>query len=46
MLLCSPMYKMFASESRETVFPYHYFWEIIVPRDGGSFLNFSAFILV
>ena len=31
------MYKKFASESEETVFPYHYFSEIIIPRDCESF---------
>ena len=40
------MFKMFASESREPVFPYHYFFpEIIIPRDCESFFNFSPFIL-
>ena len=34
------MFKMFAPESREPVFPYHYFIpEIIIPRDCESFLN-------
>ena len=37
------MFKMFASENRETVFPYHYFLEIIaeiiIPRDCESFLT-------
>ena len=39
------MFKMFASESRETVFPYHYFSEIIISRDCDSFFNFSPFVL-
>ena len=39
------MHKMFASESRETVFQYHYFLEIIIPRDCESFFNFIPFIL-
>ena len=30
------MLKMFASESRETVFPYHHFSEMIIPRGGGG----------
>ena len=33
------MYEMFASESRETVFPYHHFLEIIIPRDVCFFRN-------
>ena len=34
------MFKMFASESRELVFPCHYFFpEIIIPRDCESFLT-------
>ena len=33
------MFKMFASESRETAFAYHYFLEIIIPRDCESFLT-------
>ena len=33
------MFKMFASESREAVFPYHYFSEIIIRRDCESFLT-------
>ena len=41
------MFKMFASESRDTdtVFPYHYFSEIIIPRDCEGFFNFNPFIL-
>ena len=39
------MYEMFASESKDTVFPYRYFSEIIFPRDCESFCNFSPFIL-
>ena len=38
-------FKMFASESRDTVFPYHYFSEIMIPRDYESFFNFSPLIL-
>ena len=38
------MLKMFASESRDTVFPYHYFSEMI-QRDCESLFNFSPFIL-
>ena len=33
------MFKMFASESRDTVFPYHHFSEIVIPRDCESFLT-------
>ena len=33
------MFEMFASESRDTVFPYHYFSEIEIPRDCESFLT-------
>ena len=33
------MFKMLASESRETVFPYHFLVEIIIPHDCESFLT-------
>ena len=33
------MFKVFAFEGRETVFPYHYFSEIMIPRDCESFLT-------
>ena len=33
------MFKMFASESRDTVFPYHYLSKIIIPRDCESCLT-------
>ena len=39
------MFKMFASESRDTVFPYNYFSEMIIPRDCESLLNYSPFML-
>ena len=39
------MFKMFTSESRDTVFPYHYFPEIIIPRYSKVFFNFSPFVL-
>ena len=38
------MFKMFASESKETVFPYYHFSEMIISRGCESFFNFSPFI--
>ena len=38
------MFKMFASERNATVFPYHYFSEIIISRDCENFFNFSPFV--